>query len=270
MLNIVVALPEEARPLIHYFKMQRWHDVRQFAIYRSDEIRLIVSGIGKLASATATGFLAGQQYTDPSAWLNLGIAGGDAGVVGDIILANEIVDSVSRSKYFPSVCFDLPVQLTRVITVQEQQTKYTADCVYDMEASGFFSAALRFSTAELIHSIKVISDNSISGVEMVSKEHVAEMIDRKLPVVGKVCNWLLNIVGKLTDEYAGKDEYDKILAKFHFTYTQQRKLKAILQNWFSMTDVSPLQFIKLCEIRNAQSFLNELEMKIRELPVNYQ
>jgi len=269
MLNIVVALPEEARPIIHCFKMQRWHDVRQFAVYRSDEIRLIVSGIGKLAAATATGFLAGTHLNDHSAWLNLGIAGGDAGAVGDIFLANEIVDSVSNTKFYPSICFNLPMPYTRVITVVNQQTEYSTESVYDMEASGFYSAALRFSTAELIQSIKIISDNSVSGIDKIKKENVTEMITQKLAEVSDICNWLLEAVKKLTEEYAGDADYITILSKFHFTYTQQRKLKTMLQNWFSLTNVSPLNAISLSEIQNARALLCELELKIRKLPVNY-
>jgi adenosylhomocysteine nucleosidase len=47
-----------------------------------------------------------------------------------------------------------------VLTVEQVEEEYSPPWVYDAEAAGFFPTACRFSTAELVHCFKVISDNS--------------------------------------------------------------------------------------------------------------
>ena len=269
MLNIVVALPEEARPLIDYFKLKRWHDFRHFAVYRNNEMHLIVSGIGKIASATAAGFLAGLKNDSPSAWLNIGIAGGDAGSIGDIVLANEIVDSISKYKFYPSICFKSPIKLARVITVTEPCTSYFDDAVFDMEASGFYGAALRFSTTEMVHSVKIISDNSNSGVEGLVKTNVSELIERNLTAVSEICCWLHDTIKILSNEYKGDGDYNAILSNYHFTFTQRRKLKFLLQKWYALTEVSLLQNVEFCDIHSAKMFLKEIERQMDKVPITY-
>ena len=44
--------------------------------------------------------------------------------------------------------------------------------LYDMEASGFFLAANKFSTKELIHSLKIVSDNESLSSQTFSKEEI--------------------------------------------------------------------------------------------------
>jgi len=269
MLNIVVALPEEARPLVRYFKLQRCHDIRHFALYRNNDMQLIVSGIGKLASVTATGFLAGLTINKPAAWLNLGVAGGDVGPIGEIVLANEIVDSVSNTKFYPSICFEVPMKLTRVVTVTDPDTNYIDNAVFDMEASGFYGAALRFSTAELIHSVKIVSDNSNNSVDNLTKENVSELIECKMTAISEIAYWLHDTIKNLFNEYKGDGDYNTIISKYHFTYTQRCKLKLLLQHWYSITEDSLLQSVDFFEINGAKMFLKEIERQMEKLTVAY-
>ena len=75
MINIVVALPAEARPLLDHFRLRDKQHNTAFPIYRNTDMALIVSGPGKVAAAAATALLAGNRDTPAtSAWLNVGIA----------------------------------------------------------------------------------------------------------------------------------------------------------------------------------------------------
>ena len=61
-LNLVVALPSEARPIIDYFSlMQRASD--PFGLYANadEKVWLILSGVGKTKSEAATEYLAGMS-----------------------------------------------------------------------------------------------------------------------------------------------------------------------------------------------------------------
>ena len=59
MLNLIVATQTEARPLIAHFHLQAANLGSAFPLYHKDDLRLIISGIGKIAAATATAYLFG-------------------------------------------------------------------------------------------------------------------------------------------------------------------------------------------------------------------
>ena len=58
------------------FGLERCESPASVKCYVRDRFRLVVSGIGKVASATAVGYIAGSEPDDANfAWVNVGIAG---------------------------------------------------------------------------------------------------------------------------------------------------------------------------------------------------
>ncbi|NNE62697.1 MAG: hypothetical protein HKN34_01315, partial [Gammaproteobacteria bacterium] len=56
--------------------------------------------------------------------------------------------------------------------------------LYDMEASAFFSTAIRFSSAELVHSLKIIGDNRDQPPEL-DKSIVSALVSEQIrPITG--------------------------------------------------------------------------------------
>ena len=103
MLNLVIALSCEARPLVERFRLEAREtagDYRVFTGRRSDgeDISLIVSGVGKAAAAGAVGYLMGKLGTGNTtsgrgdlvtpAWLSVGMAGHGEREVGEVVLAH--------------------------------------------------------------------------------------------------------------------------------------------------------------------------------------
>ena len=56
---IEVALKAEATPLIEAFKLKPLSGNPLFPIYENDEIKLIISGVGKIKAGAACSYLAG-------------------------------------------------------------------------------------------------------------------------------------------------------------------------------------------------------------------
>ena len=84
-LLMVIALASEAKPLIAHWQLDRYPESTTFPVFTSsDKTRwLIQCGVGKIAAATAVGFLAQlvkARRTD--SWLNIGIAGSGAFELG--------------------------------------------------------------------------------------------------------------------------------------------------------------------------------------------
>ena len=108
MINLVVALPAEARPLIKHYSLNRQQAHDAFPLYRNERMALVVCGPGKIAAATATTWLAelipGKQR---AAWLNIGVAGHATHDIGTGLLVNRISDHASNKSWYPPQVHDL-------------------------------------------------------------------------------------------------------------------------------------------------------------------
>ena len=75
MINFVVALASEAKPLISHYGLTLQSHRRGFPLYAGTDLRLVVTGIGRVRVAAGTAFLAGSNSDASGPWLNIGIAG---------------------------------------------------------------------------------------------------------------------------------------------------------------------------------------------------
>ena len=247
MINFVVALQAEARPIIDAFKLQKRGNTMGFSIYSKDSINLIISGIGKITAATATAYLQGiisskkNNYTNSNispAWLNIGIAGSSQDKVGHDILAHRIIDKSNNLNYYPTLSFKTPCLTADVITVDEPEINYNSNAVYDMEAAGFFIAASQFSSSELIHCYKIISDNKVSSTDKITKSFTTELIHNKMATIIDIVSKLSELEKTMQTIQQTYPKYETILNRWHFTVTQQHQLQNILRRWHALTDLS--------------------------------
>ncbi|MEE8624791.1 MAG: hypothetical protein V3T19_05575, partial [Acidiferrobacterales bacterium] len=139
MLHFVVALQAEAKPLIDHFGLRR-RTGGAFPVYENENIALTVSGIGKVAAAAATGYLHAHTGNHSCiAWLNIGIAGHGRRAIGDGVLIHKITDQITGRSWYPPLTFELPCASDGLITVDEPETRYRENGLYDMEAAGFYA-----------------------------------------------------------------------------------------------------------------------------------
>lgn len=167
--GIVVALRPEAAPLIRAWRLKKNIAHTAFEVFENETISLIVSGIGKIKSATAATYLytTGHLHT---LW-NFGICGAsDTSLdIGSLWRIHKITDVVSGRDYYPDGSIRLTMGESVLRTVdrpQENQSVSSVDhALYDMEASGFFVASTRFLPLERIHVLKIVSDHlQIKGI----------------------------------------------------------------------------------------------------------
>jgi hypothetical protein len=75
-----------------------------------------------------------------------------------------------------AIPFEPPCRTDTVLTVERVERVYEEQAVYDMEASGFYEAALDGGHPGLVQVLKVVSDNNKSGVESVSGTRVEQLL----------------------------------------------------------------------------------------------
>lgn len=266
MLFILCALSCEAKSLISHFHLKNVEEPTPFPLYQNESISLIVSGVGKLQTAAAIGYLQGvTSNCQHAAWLNVGIAGHASFELGKGILAHQIIDRVNGRNYYPTFVVDRPVETATVWTVEKPEIEYNGNAVFDMEAAAFWSVASRFTTAELIHCYKIISDNRHSGTSYLTKEHVEKLVQAHLGSIETFLNSLQQLSQSLINLELSSGELEPFLKQWHFTSTQQFQLKRLLQRWKACTGQSlhVLWDVQLLAQQKTQHVLQHLEKKLQ-------
>jgi adenosylhomocysteine nucleosidase len=184
-LNLIVALPAEARPLLSHFSLQQQQAPEPFRLYVGENMRLLLSGVGKNAAATAVEHLL-TCFPETATWLNLGIAGHSHLPVGTPLLANRITDAETGKIWLPIFSFDPPCAISELITVDQPEDQYPEPCAYDMEASGFFQATRNHAPADRVHCLKIVSDTPDAPHQRISGKMIGELIADHLHLIDEL------------------------------------------------------------------------------------
>lgn len=190
-INLVAALPAEAKPIARRFGLERVQAIPEFPVYRRGRKSLIISGPGKTNAAAATALLAADAACEGRAiWVNFGVAGHAERQVGDVLLANRITDAGSGRSWWPMVAMDGLFPSDSIVTLDRPDLSYERGGMIDMEASGFFEAASRFSPAKLVQVMKVISDNPSDTAAGLSATRVRQLVSNALDSLEALISYL--------------------------------------------------------------------------------
>jgi adenosylhomocysteine nucleosidase len=227
---IFVALNCEAKPLIQAWRLKSQPQKQPFAIYRNNDIVVVISGVGKIAMAGAVAYTMAQfpDIAQPIL-LNFGIAGHGQQALGSCFLADKITDADAQRCFYPQIPFHAPCRTLPLITLSRADADYADDNLRDMEASAFYEIAVKFSSSELIHCLKVVSDNAESAIENINEDMVAAWVQACLASVDDVISALATLRRALP--VIESELYRQLLGQFHFTATNAAKLRALLNRW---------------------------------------
>ena len=230
-INTVVALPGEAQPIIERFHLSLSKH-SPFKTFRDakKERWLVISGVGKDSSAQACAHLAEVSLTNAStAWLNVGVGGHKSLPIGTILAAHKITDDSTGRTWYPPMIFDLPCNSSEVRTLKSESHNYPHDEIIEMEAAGFYEAASRYTSHELIHCLKVISDNEISP--KLKYNAVPELLAGCLDKIENISSQLMQLSREQGQLKKPHPEMDSFLEKWDFTATQTHQLRNLVQRW---------------------------------------
>ncbi len=226
-LNILTALHSEAKPLIDRFKLVR-APVTGVQFYRSEQsemqINLVVTGLGRVAMATGVGWLAART-SGHAAWLNIGTAGHASHPLATAIrVAYCAGEQEQRGHHVPLVA-DWPGMVGRLQTGDHVCTDYPQDALADMEGSAFFSSAIRFAPAELVQSVKIVSDNVETGVEQLDGTKITEYIAKNADQLSEFAMSLVHLADRLPSYAAQKEAVSSLFSQLRLTHSQSMKLQ---------------------------------------------
>lgn len=261
---ILTALPCEAKPLIAHYGLKRRMSEDAFTIYEKNGIALAVTGVGKAAMAAATAYafmLFGKP--DRAVWLNVGMAGHQDHALGEIFMAHKITDGDTGQRWYPPIAFRALWASEHLYTVSRPCHDYEQDFLYDMEASAFYATAARFSTAELIQCLKIVSDNRRSPARNIHAAQVSQWVEAKLPVIDGVLESLQALAQSLPRQDGALSR--QYLERWHFTRQEQIQLKRLLARWQALMPDDPPPAGALKEFSQGKEVLDWLKHRLETL-----
>ena len=221
MLYIVIALYIEAKPLISLFNLKKDNTYTKFQVFSNENIKLIISGTGKIKSATALTYLISNKDIKENEYIiNIGFIASlnNNSQLGDIVYISKIQNAYSDTTFYPEIIYKhnfLEGSLTtfdKIIDNKIENIEYI-----DMEAYGFFQTASIFFKKDKIIVLKIISD--------ILKENVKDRIlfdfeDDNLfnESYKKIYDFLLKFVNIPTD------------SRNNFNNNEQDLIKKVLEN----------------------------------------
>jgi len=229
---VFCALACEARPLIRAWQLKKLPGKGQpFAIYFGKDRVLTISGVGKQAMAGAVGYTLASfpDYAELPILLNVGIAGHPRYPAGTICLADKVVDAETGRGFFPQFPFIYPGQTAPLTTHAKPQVDYVEDGLYDMEASGFYEIAVKCASSELIHVVKIVSDNAETSIAAIDETRVETWMAARIDAIEAILeqlNCLRQCIPVLDLAL-----YEQLLKRFHFSLTASLRLRALLLRW---------------------------------------
>lgn len=253
-LNIVVALPCEARVFIEGFKLKQRCKV-PFAIYANEHetIVLIVSGMGLLNAAAATSYI--QALTGDQAhacYLNFGIAGGAQAQVGDLMAINKLFCEPAAKVYYPvnysglNVNSKFNIQSTPLCSFWSAQDSYPDEGLVDMEAYAVLQTAIKFVSLEQVFFIKLISDNDEATLAQLNAQRVLQLVAPHRETLLEITAGMLALSEELMQQTVAVD-LEPFLKTWHFTQYQQNELMLWLKRWaVHLEELDPVKACRNC------------------------
>lgn len=179
MVYFLCSLYKEAEEIISYFHLKKNSYISSFQEFYGDNIRLIISGTGKINAACAVGYIMSQNKpSKEDVVINIGICGSDIRSEGEALLVNKIIDTDSGEKYYPDVIIKHPFKEACLETYSKVVKHGNIKDLCDMEGSAFYKSASKFVYQHQIAIIKVVSDTANN--ELITGEYIKRIIGKNL------------------------------------------------------------------------------------------
>ena len=218
MLYIVTALYIEAKPLISLFNLKKDNSYTKFQVFSNEDVKLIISGTGRVKSATALTYLVSKEDIKKNDYIvNIGfVASNKNSQLGDIVYVSKIKNAYSDFDFYPEMIYKhnfLEGSLTTFDSIVEKKIENTE--YIDMEAYGFFQTASIFFKKDKIMVLKIVSD--------ILKDKAEDRILVDFKDENLFSESYNNIYKFLVNFKTVNDDSD-------FTITEQELIKKVLEN----------------------------------------
>ena len=254
--------------MISHYRLSRLMREQAFPVYRNDSITLTQTGIGKTAMAAGVAYTyAIFAGTKSRVWLNVGVAGHPQFTIGQALLAHKITDQDRDKSWYPPLITEPPCPTETLLTRSRPETGYGQETLYDMEGSGFYETASRFSSSELVQCFKIVSDNRSNPADSFGAEQVAALIAGRLDLIDILIAQMKALA--VAPESQVIDFVDRFTRRWRFSHQQSLHLKSLLHRLVLLDPKKCPRPEQLAKLKNARAVLTYLEDIVVHLPIAF-
>ena len=142
--------------------------------------------------------------------------------------------------------------------MSQASENYQEDTLFDMEASGYLYSALRFSSAELTQSIKVVSDNRDHQTGK-NRSRISALIHQHMALIDQQATSLITLNHEVAELAIPAESWQQLTALAHFSQTQRNRLR-VLWRYLIKREASTEQLMqKLDSCASSQAIIETLE-----------
>lgn len=264
MIHFATALHCEANPVIHFYGMKPCGQLGKARFFKGETARLVVTGVGSIASAIGVTSL-GERYAEPNAlWLNLGICGHPSLSIGDALIASSIRSEAAKERFFPQFPIATPWRGQEVKTLASPSSQYQPGVAFDMESYGFYSAALAFTTVEYAHCVKIVSDNEAQPADApLDKSLISDHIETHIQSIDAFAGQIIDTLGTTEFSESLAALQKRALSQFRFTETQRHQFTERLRKLNALEPETA--FDPTLQAPDTKALLNALQVQIDRL-----
>lgn len=277
MIYLATALYCEAKPWIEGYHLKKDTSSKDFQIFQNESLVLIITKTGKVNAAIAINELF-HRYppTRHDFLIQFGIAAANnpAIPIGTGYLCHKITDADTFHTIYPDVIYQHPFQEASLTTVsrqvtssstiidseaaitKEQATQRSSSTVslYDMEATGVYTAALLQLQQHQLCFYKIVSDHCLR--EQITPEQISTLLTPHIALVKDYADNVIQLLKNDTTTLFNEEEASLIQAlceKLYLSVTMSYQFKQILY------------YSKLCG-KPLVSYLSSLQKQLEEQP----
>lgn len=256
----------EAQPLIEFFSLKRDLEVREFEQFIGEDLRLTISGVGGVRTASILSYVISQEKdVSSSFYLLIGVCGSRSNTVelGEAFLINKAKQNETRKVFFPDILFNHNLKEGGIESFNYVvEKKLFEDTSYankwegtpeelimndlvlvDMEAAYFFEAGQIFLPPHRVHCLKIVSD--FLDIGMVTKDYISRLISENMPLVENVVGNLLDFSKYLNEDFIRQEEWQVV--------------EQISKN-LNLTHYMRKEFVELYKIAKAKGKITEEDL----------
>ena len=136
------------------------------------------------------------------------------------------------------------------------------DSLSDMELSGFFEAANKYSYKELIHSIKIISDNKYDSIDFRDKQTVEKLFSDKSNVFEKFFKIIESLLKDTVNNTTMIDQkVEGIIRNVKFSKSENEQVKRLLKLIFLKK--KQIDYDIFNQTNNKKKIINQLRILLK-------
>lgn len=233
MITLYCALYPEARELIRVFQLKKESGQKRFPVFSDRErgIRLVITGVGAIAAATAVAEISSRDLpTAEDLLVNYGSCASADGEPGEVYLCNKLTDAQTGRAYYPDVFPGHPFEEAEVVTAAKaiadegERSRTTAESglkeavrLYDMEAAAVYQAGNYYYGPHRMIFLKAVTEHGVSAEKIV-------------PFLAQLCQSesgkAKRIAARLRQE--ARADADRLGELLHCTEAMRRELEQLL------------------------------------------